>query len=113
MKKWLYRVPKSAEQVLAIINEANDTYAEYKRHQKQSKIDLINSIYAKNIFTGSIVNAIGFSKISNDEELEVLNIKGTGMIVKSLLTGQRWNLKTNDHKAFKLVKEVNKNDKNI
>jgi hypothetical protein len=57
--RWLKKIPKSAQQVLAIINEANDAYAEWKKYDKEQKNQFAAALHQKDIYVGTMINIAG------------------------------------------------------
>lgn len=107
--KWLKSCPTSAEQVLAIILEANESYKNYKLSQKKHKSEYEQTLASQNIFVGSIVKIK--SKLLKDSyqntKFQIMKIQGFNVKIKNLETGYLHRAKSLD---FELVREDEKND---
>ena len=93
--KWLWKVPKSAEQVLAIINEANDAYANFKDKRKQDKEYYEKALRDEGIFVNSEVLVAGKE---SDGPYIISNITGDSVRATKKSDGSKWRLH-----GFKLI----------
>lgn len=89
--KYLSRRPISAEQVLAIINEANAAYAEHKDGLKKAKNAYVRELNAAGIYVGSKISLLT-SKSLTGQFVKVVDIKGLTIHVEDN-TGKIWRCK--------------------
>lgn len=98
--KWLKKIPQSGEQVLAVINEANEAYLMYKKAQKQSKTDYEKALNEQGIFVGSIVVVDTKQDNLGNRYAKVEKILGQNVNIRFLDDKKGWKLKGFSYKLI-------------